>query len=52
MLMLTKKVQIYNETIINIIRIFISQEKVTCDDRDPVSIKKTINEKICLTSAL
>ena len=44
-----KKVLFFNETILNIIRNFIPHEIVTCDDRDPPwmtrSIKKAIKDK-------
>ena len=44
-----KKVLLFNETVLNIIRNFIPHEAVTFDDRDPPwiisRIKKTINDK-------
>ena len=44
-----KKVLFFNETILNIIRNFIPHEIVTCNDRDPPwmtrSIKKAIKDK-------
>ena len=47
--MYNKKVLLFNETVLNIIRNFIPHEAVTFDDRDPpwitCRIKKTINDK-------
>ena len=46
---MNKKVNIFNETILNILRNFIPHETVLCDDRDPPwfdnKIKSLIHEK-------
>ena len=41
-----EKVNLFNKTIINIIRNYIPHETITCDDRDPHSINKDIKELI------
>ena len=43
---INEKVNIFNETILNIIRNFIPHETVLCDNRDPTRFNKKIKSLI------